>query len=92
MTKYLSFSTLLYALLSAIIANSFIAVRHQAWLIAVILPVFVLINIFAGAKTVKTQYRNITMCRHGGVLLVVFLLSTAVSIALSKSIRLVKSV
>lgn len=70
----------LYALPVILTANCVEAVRHAGWLLLLLIPAFLAVNLMAGTRTVPTASRRLRLCYHGTVLLTVFLLSTAVSI------------
>ena len=72
-------SALLNALLVSFIANSFVIIRMFPKSLFGIVPVFILISIFAGALILHTGSKRLLVCRHGTVLLYAFYISIIVS-------------
>ena len=71
---------LLYALPVALLANCYEAASRAPWLLILLIPAFLAVNLLAGTRTVPTASRRLRLCYHGTVLLTVFLVSTAASI------------
>lgn len=71
---------LLYTVLTACVTNSYVVIAAQAAWLWVVLPLFVFINAFAGARGVDMRSRRLRICHHGAVLLRVFLGSTLLSL------------
>lgn len=63
------------------IANSFVFIVHLPFSVLFFVPVFLLINIFAGTIAIKTRSKKLKICNHGTVLLCAFCVSVIVSIA-----------
>ena len=70
----------IYSVLFSIIANSYVLLVNDLKILFIIIPVFLLINAFAGMFCVKTDNRRLKMCNHGASLLVIFVTSTCVSV------------
>ena len=80
MTKFFSFTNILYIIAVSFIAGSYEALKSFPYLLWIEIPLFLFINVFAGTKSVRTKRRQYRVCSHGGVLLAIFCCSTAVSI------------
>lgn len=80
MTGIFSFANIVYTLILGFIANSFVLIQNNLHILWVEIPLFLLINAFAGIGRIKTSHRYLRACSHGGVLLAVFCASTAISI------------
>lgn len=72
-------SVLLNALLVSFIANSFVLIRQYPKSLFGIVPVFILISIFAGALILYTRNRKLLVCQHGTVALYAFYISIIIS-------------
>lgn len=70
---------LLYILIFSLIANSFALVDMWPISLAVIIPMFLFANVFAGVFSLKTDSRRMKICYHGGVLLCAFSGSVIIS-------------
>lgn len=80
MKKTFSLTFLIYSVLFAITANSYILIPQNLKNLIWIIPAFLLINMVAGMFTVKTQSFRLKVCYHGAVLLSVFVISSLLSI------------
>lgn len=69
----------LYVLLLTVIANSYLAVVRQPGLLWGLIPVFLLLNIFAGFFQLPCGSKRLKICYHGALLLVVFILSAVLT-------------
>ena len=72
-------TTLLYAAVISFMANSFILIRQFPQALVAMVPVFVLLNLFAGYFTIKVHNKRVRICHHGAVLLATFYVSVIVS-------------
>lgn len=69
-----------YSVLVTLLANSYLLIRgNPAWLL-ILIPLFLLINMIAGTRTVKYSTWRLRWCCHGAVLLRIFQSSTAFSV------------
>ncbi len=70
-----------YSLASVLVVNSYFIVRHRPiWLLCFI-PVFLYINITAGRSDHTIPTRRLRVCHHGGCVLVLFSVSSLLSLA-----------
>ena len=67
---------ILGSLAIALIANSYLLLRKHLSYLWIIIPAFLLINLFAGRSYVQTSTKRLKRCCHGGILLVIFQIST----------------
>ena len=70
--------TLIYSLMVAFLANSFLLIRQNPNILFAFVPVFLFVSVFSGVFLSKT-WRN-KLCLHGTVLLYAFSLSLVVSL------------
>lgn len=73
------FAFVLYSFMISLIANSYTFVQQSPQSLFFIIPIFLLINVFAGCSAIKTKTKSIKVCYHGTVLLVSFFLSVIIS-------------
>lgn len=71
----------LYAIGVAVSACCFLFVRNDLRLLSVLLPLFLIIYVLPGFFWIQSKQIRLHFCCHGAVMLVVFLISTAISIA-----------
>lgn len=71
---------ILYLLAISFIVNSFVIIERLWQSLFLIIPAFVLINVFAGARSIKTKSTRLRICSHGGTMLCIFVFSTLVSL------------
>lgn len=69
----------LYVLLLTVISNSYLAVVAAPSLLWGVIPVFLLLNIFAGFFQLPCGSKRLKICYHGALLLVVFILSAVLT-------------
>lgn len=72
--------TFLYSVIISFIANSFTFIEQYPSSLFAIVPIFILINIFAGVIIAKTESRKLKICCHGSVLLIAFYISVISSV------------
>ena len=77
-TKFI-FSAFLNSLLVSIIANSSVLIRQFPKTLFGIVPIFVLVSIFAGVLILHTGGKRLLVCQHGTVLLYAFYISIIIS-------------
>ena len=80
MKKVFDFSVFVYSLLLCFIANCYPILCENGKLWFVIVPVFIVINVFAGTLGIKTKKLRLRISNHGVVLLSAFRISTFVSV------------
>lgn len=74
-------AVLLYSVIVSFMANCFALIQSAFHLLYAIIPLFLIINIFAGTLIINAKSRKIRVCSHGTVLLYAFCFSAAVSVA-----------
>ncbi len=74
------FALVLYSFVISFIANSYCFVQQTPQSLYFLIPIFLLVNIFAGSSLLKTKRKTLKICCHGTVLLVSFYISIIVSI------------
>lgn len=80
MKRHRAVQYILYTALLSVIANSFCLVAKERRTLIFLIPLFVCINLSAGAVFPRVKSMRIRFCRHGAVLLNVFLLSLPVAV------------
>ncbi len=73
--RYITFLNIICCLLAVFLFNSYILIKAYPYLLILIIPLFVLLNILPGMKPVGTKKLRIKFCNHGTVLLTVFTVS-----------------
>lgn len=69
-----------YLVLLTLCANAFpLLAKNIAWL-WLFIPIFVLLNLFAGVFSIKTRSLRLRICHHGAITLAIFLPSACVSV------------
>lgn len=77
-TKF-AVSTILNSFLISFFANSFVLIKQLPQSLFVVIPVFIIINIFAGTLIPYVNNKKILICQHGTVLLFSFYVSIIAS-------------
>lgn len=72
MKRCLILPNVIYFVLMSIILNSFMLVKRSPHALIAIIPLFLLLNLFAGTKAKGTKKLRLKICNHGTVLLAVF--------------------
>lgn len=67
------FISFLYSVIISFISNSFVLIKQSPQTLFIIIPIFLLTNIFAGFLVAKTSNKKIKICQHGTILLSSFL-------------------
>ena len=78
-TKF-TISVLLNAIIVSFIANSYILIKHIPQTLFVIIPLFLIVNIFAGSFISNIKNRKLSICQHGTILLYAFYISLIFSL------------
>jgi len=73
------FTILLYSAIISFIANSYIFIKQLPESLFVIVPIFILTNVFAGMFFASTKSKIMKVCQHGTVLLCSFYISIIIS-------------
>jgi triacylglycerol lipase len=74
------FITIVYSVILSFISNSFTFIKQAPKSLFVIIPLFLLINIFAGVFSIKSKSKKIKICFHGTSLLICFYISVITSV------------
>lgn len=75
MKKYLKISNIIYSVIMSLLASSFILIRKFPYLLFIVIPLFIFINLFAGIKNNEIESFKLKVCQHGSRLLSIFILS-----------------
>lgn len=81
MKKIFRIAFYIYTFLLFAIANSYFAICRNLNFLFFIIPLFILINTFAGIFSLKTPSKRMKICYHGSLLLSTFTLSALLSFA-----------
>ena len=76
----LIFCSVIYSAAISLIANSYVLIAQMPQSLFVLIPVLLLINLFAGLWGVKTGSKRLKICCHGSVLLIAFCASVVASV------------
>lgn len=68
-------STILNSLIISFIANSFVLLKSMPQSLFIVIPVFILVNVFAGVLIPYINDKKILICQHGTVVLYAFYIS-----------------
>lgn len=79
-TKFIA-STIINGILVSILANGYILFRQMPQILYISIPLFLILNLFAGRVLTKTKNKRLRTCHHGTLLLCAFCLSMLLSIA-----------
>ena len=80
MHRYITFINVIYFVLICFSLNSFVLVKAFPLLLILIVPLFIMLNIFPGIRPRGTKNLRIKLCNHGTVLLTLFAFSLIPSI------------
>lgn len=86
MAPMFALAVLLYSAAAGFFANSFLLIRQQPLCLWLLIPAFLLLNLFAGTHMVKSRNRSLRICSHGTVLLLTFCVSVMVSVGYQLSL------
>lgn len=81
MKKTLIIATVIYSFAFSAIANGYLLLTREPRLLFLLVPVFILLNLLAGCLLLRARSKRLKICCHGAVLLSVFVLSAAFSVA-----------
>ena len=81
MKRYLTFPNIIFFILFTFISNSYLLVKKAPYLLILIIPLFILINILPGTRLNGTKKLRLKLCNHGTAVLFIFILSLIPSIA-----------
>ena len=80
MRRYITLSNMIYFILISILLNSYMLVKNCPFLLILIIPLFILLNILPGIRPRGTKKLRIKLCNHGTVLLTLFAFSLVPSL------------
>ncbi|MBR2313193.1 MAG: triacylglycerol lipase [Clostridia bacterium] len=75
MRRYFTLPNVIYFVLLSILLNSYMLIKTSPYLLILIIPVFVLLNMLAGIRPAGTKSIRIKLCNHGATLLALFTFS-----------------
>lgn len=75
MRRYFTLPNVIYFVLFSILLNSYMLIKTSPYLLILIIPVFVLLNMLAGIRPAGTKSIRIKLCNHGATLLALFTFS-----------------
>lgn len=70
-----------YALCASVVACCFQCVRYDLRWLSILIPLFLIINVLPGFFVIQSKQKQLHFCCHGAIMLVIFLISTAISVA-----------
>ena len=80
MKRYITFSNIIFFILSVFLFNSYLLIKKIPYLLLLIIPLFILLNILPGIKLNGTKKLRLKFCHHGTATLFIFILSLIPSI------------
>ena len=81
MKRYITLSNILLFLLSVFVFNSYFLIIKNLYLLILIIPLFILLNILPGIRLKSTKKLRLKIAHHGTAVLFIFILSLIPSIA-----------
>ena len=81
MKRYITFTNILFFILSVFVFNSYFLIRKTPLLLILIIPLFALLNVLPSLRLKGTRRLRLIICNHGAAVLFIFLLSLIPSIA-----------
>lgn len=70
----------IYPMICCFLVNMYVVLEAVPWLMALLIPVYLFVLLFAGMFVLDTKYMRLRLCNHGAVLLLSFQISTLVSV------------
>lgn len=80
MKRYLSLINIFYFILLVVLLNSYMLVKRNPYLLILIIPIFIILNIFSGMNPRGTKKLRLKVCNHGTLLLALFIASLIPSV------------
>ncbi len=80
MGKFRAFFRILFLIVFVFVANSFYLMQYNHWIIPVIVIVFIILNVVVGFTDTTITNHRLKFCNHGLECLMIFSLSTILSI------------
>ena len=75
MKRYITPLGMIYFILMSILLNSYMAVKSAPFMLLIIVPLFIFLNLFVGMKPTGTKRLRLKLCNHGTLLLTIFVWS-----------------
>ena len=75
MKRYITPVGMIYFILMSILLNSYMAVKSAPFMLLIIIPLFIFLNLFVGMKPTGTKRLRLKLCNHGTLLLTIFVWS-----------------
>lgn len=72
MKRYINLPCIVYFVLMTLLLNSYIIVKELPYALAVIAPLFLLLNLLPGTRVKGTKRLRLKICNHGALLLAIF--------------------
>jgi triacylglycerol lipase len=71
---------MIYFILMSLLLNSYMLVKALPFMLLIIIPVFIFLNLFVGMKPTGTKRLRLKLCNHGTLLLTIFVCSLVPSL------------
>jgi triacylglycerol lipase len=71
---------MIYFILMSLLLNSYMLVKAFPFMLLIIVPVFIFLNLFVGMKPTGTKRLRLKLCNHGTLLLTIFVCSLVPSL------------
>ena len=71
---------ILYPIICCVLVNMYVLLETVPWLLALLVPLYLFVLLFAGVFVPDTKSMRLRLCNHGAVLLLSFQISTLVSL------------
>ena len=75
MKRYITPSCIVYFILMSLLLNSYMLAKASPFMLLVIIPLFILLNLLPGIKPKGTKKLRLKLCNHGTLLLTIFVCS-----------------
>lgn len=75
MKRYFTPSYIIYFVLTTLLLNSYMLAKALPYMLIVIIPLFLWLNVLAGARPKGTKNPRLRICHHGTLLLAIFVFS-----------------
>lgn len=80
MKRYITPACMIYFILMSLLLNSYMLVKALPFMLLIIIPVFIFLNLFVGMKPTGTKRLRLKLCNHGTLLLTIFVCSLVPSL------------
>ena len=75
MKRFINPAGIFYFVVACFLINSYMLVKASAYTLFIIIPLFILLNLFSGTKPKDTKSVLLKICNHGALLLTIFVCS-----------------